>query len=222
MGAKRPLLLALAISLLGHFAVVLLYPDFTFERPVARFDVELVAPDEQLAVAGEEPAPALKETDQATEHVESGAKTLVPEAEVPGAVESAELVEEPGPPRTILNLSRPPDWEEIRKGIPAPGPGLAFNPALDEALRRRQSERRRLALVSGRQAAVYGVADEDYGRTGSLGEELKMNGGCVTLVEDNGVEEGQRWWTGQCAETRQNRFTLPEIEYDALGRAAVD
>jgi hypothetical protein len=222
MGAKRPLLLALAISLLGHFAVVLLYSEFTFERPVARFDVELVATDEQLAVAGEELAPAPEETDQATEHAEPSEKILVPEAEVPAAVESAELVEGPGPPRTILNLSRPPEWEEILKDIPAPGPGLAFNPSLDEALRRRQSERRRLALVSERQAAVYGVADEDYGRTGSLGEELKMNGGCVTLVEDRGIEEGQRWWASQCAETRQNRFTLPEIEYDALGRAVVD
>ena len=45
MGAKKPLLFALAISLLGHVAFVLLYPDFTAKRPVARFDVELVVLD---------------------------------------------------------------------------------------------------------------------------------------------------------------------------------
>ena len=49
-----------------------------------------------------------------------------------------------------------------------------------------------------------------------------MDGGCVRLVEDKGVEEGRRWWASQCTETRQNRFTLPNVDYDALGRAVVD
>ncbi len=228
MGARRPLLIALAISLLGHLAFVGFFPRSQQARPVARFDLELLPAAEPQAVAEVQTSP-----DEVSKKIP--AETEVPETEVP---EPDELREEPPPavatvieatpeavqtpPGVELNLALPPDWQEILKEVPAPSRALAFNPSLGAAVQRRQVERQRLALVAGRQAAVYGVADEDYARTGPLGQELKMKGGCVTLREDKGVEEGQRWWAGQCSETRQNRFTLPEIEYDAIGRAVVD
>jgi len=135
--------------------------------------------------------------------------------------EKSALAAEPARPR--LNLSRPPDWDEIVRSVPGPQQRLAFNPGLERALDHRQAEMQRQALVRRRAEAIYGVSDADYARTGPLGEQMKRDGGCVTLTEDRDVEEGQRWWASTCVETRQNPFTLPAIEYDALGRAiAVD
>ena len=216
MGAKRPLWLALAISVLGHVVLVLLYPNDQTERRVARFDVELLPPEptataEPAADVPEEPPPPVEES-------------LAAESEpvVIAEPESAPEEAKPTAAATILNLSRPPDWDQIVNDIPGPSDNLVFNPSLGEALEKRTAERRREALIASRRGAVYGVADDDYAREGVLGREIKRKGGCATLVEDKGVEEGQRWWASQCTETRQNPFTLPGIEYDALGRAVVD
>ncbi len=221
MGAKRPLWLALTISVLAHIALILIYPNYQPERRVARFDVELVAPapialaepvpeiPEQPPLPVEEPLPA------GTAPAESVEPIPKPEAELDEANPSATTA-------TILNLSRPPDWDQIVNDVPVLQGKLAFNPALGEVLQRRHAERRREALVASRRGAIYGVADDDYARDGALGREIKGEGGCATLVEDKDVEEGQRWWASQCTETRQNPFTLPAIEYDALGRAVVD
>ena len=179
--------------------------------------------DQQVAEAPQVP-PDLP-TEDPLEDSETPEREVVQddEASIPAEVTAADRDTEPAQaPATVLNLSRPPDWDAIIEDIPTPGPGLVFNPSLGEALELRERQRRRQTLVASRQAAVYGVADEDYTRAGALGRELKMKGGCVTLVEDKGVEEGQRWWASQCTETRQNRFTLPDIDYDALGRAVVD
>ena len=224
MGAKRPLLLALAISLMGHIGFVVLYPSNAPERRIARFDLELLPPVPPV----EEPAlPEVTPADEAEPQDPSPLLDTPQElAETtplePAAMDELEQVLERSDQPAVLNLSRPADWDEIVEGMPGPPDQLAFNPALALALTARQAERRRARFVSSRQAAVYGVADESYARTGPLGEEVKMDGGCVRLVEDKGVEEGQRWWAGQCSETRTNRFTLPSVEYDALGRAVVD
>ena len=229
MGAKRPLLLALAISLTGHIAFVILYPLEMPERRTARFDLELLpsAPPPEQPTVAEAPSPVKAEPQEPTLVAETPPELVEPIPSESDPIEAApedELEPVAGPLEqpAVLDLSRPPGWDELVEGIPGPPSQLAFNPGLALALNERNAERRRAQFVSSRQAAIYGVADEDYARSGPLGEEVKMDGGCARLVEDKGVEEGQRWWASQCTETRQNRFTLPIVEYDALGRAVVD
>lgn len=220
MGAKRPLLIALAISLIGHVVFVLLFPQSESEHRVARFDVELVPQQPATAV---EPEPEVQ-------HPAHPPELLAPPEEE-SVVQEAPLSPTPDEPESAaptvrLNLGRPQDWDQIVREIPAPTAKLAFNPSLGEAVQKRNAERQRELLVASRQMAVYGVADEDFSPAEVFGQQqqtkLKMEGGCVTLVEDRAVEKGQRWWATQCTDTRQNAFTLPVIDYDALGRAIVD
>ncbi len=223
MGAKRPLILALAISLIGHIAFVHLFPRTNTRPPVARFDVALVL-EEPVTASEVQENEALSETEPLEAPVPEQEQTVVEEESPPAdkdVVAEAKEVD-PDRPAAVLDLSRPRDWDQIVNEIPAPSRKLAFNPSLGVAVQKRHAERQREALVASRRAAVYGVTDADYERIGVRGQELKMDGGCVTLVEDKGVEEGQRWWASQCTETRQNPFTLPTIEYDALGRAVVE
>jgi hypothetical protein len=126
------------------------------------------------------------------------------------------------PARTRLNLNPPADWDDIVREVAVPDRRLPFNPELDNALQARTAEVRRRRLVSSRSAAVYGVSDAAYARARPYGTEVKRDGRCVVLVEDRGVEKGARWWASQCTDTQQNPFTLPTIEYDALGRAIAD
>ena len=224
MGANRPLLLALAISVIGHIAFALLFPVSDSERRVARFDVVLV-PQAPAAVVQPTEALSVEQGDdppEASEPPEEVAARDEPSLSQSDVIPDETTPDEPRKPTAILNLNRPSDWDEIVNEIRLPAGKLAFNPSLGEAIQQRIGERRRGTFVANRRAAIYGVTDEDYARTGALGEELKMKGGCVTLMENKGVEEGQRWWASQCTETRQNPFTLPEVEYDALGRAVVD
>lgn len=225
MGTNRPLLLALAISVICHITFALLYPIANSERRVTRFDVELV-PRQPFAAVKPQPAASAEDTDRlqdASEPPEAAAPFEESSSSQARATVARPVADAPRKPPAVLNLDRPSNWDEIVNAIPLPPAGkFAFNPALGEGVGRRIRERRRVALVGDRRSAVYGVADEDYARTGALGEELKMDGGCVILMEDKGVEEGQRWWASQCTETRQNRFMLPEVDYDALGRVVAD
>ncbi len=232
MGAKRPLLLALLISVIGHMAFALLFPVPDTERRVTRFDLELIpeAPRSSPETTAWRPPEHPSERPSEAK-IEPAAQTPEPPVSPPveqssSAAVNAELAdttpEDDEKPAAVLNLSRPADWDQIVNEITAPATGLAFNPALGGAVRERILARRRSEHVASRRAAIYGVADQDYTRTGVLGQELKMKGGCVTLREDKGVEEGLRWWVGQCTETRQNPFTLPPLEYDALGRAVIE
>jgi len=130
--------------------------------------------------------------------------------------------------RTPLDLERPARWDDLlgdTTGSASSRGGttnLAFTPALAAALVNRDSARRREALVAERAAAVHGVADASYTREGPRGSELKLDGRCITLVEDHAVESGVRWWSGTCTETRTNPILLNAVEYDRLGRLLVD
>ena len=219
MGAKRPLLIGLAISLLGHIAFVLLFPGSESQRRTARFDVVLVAqqPAPVPPAVPARPEPEARSPASTQTETLDTEPALAPEPDREDSPEDAVADEiadsaEVSVPLPALNLSRPPGWDELISEIPVRPGKLTFNPSLNHAVRQRNTEKQRSALVAARHSATYGVADDDYERTGVLGREIKRKGGCATLVEDKGVEEGQRWWASQCTETRQNPFTLPAIE----------
>ena len=135
---------------------------------------------------------------EAPDDSEATLETTEPVTEVvSGAIEPSPIVPEQ-PLSRPLDLSRPPDWDDIVEKVPVPAGGLVFNTELGRALQAREAEIARSDLVEARQAAIYGVADGDYRRSGPRGEAFKQDGRCVTLVEDPGVEEGQRWWAGTC------------------------
>ena len=218
MGKNRGIAWALLISLIGHCLFWWWAPPLQQERPVLRFDVVL-EPAREMSPAGEtvlqEPPEIPAEPDLApAPPVDAAGLADIPADEV--------ISIPPAEAPVKLNLSRPPQWDEIVSDLPAPKRTLAFNPALGRAVQAREAELRRQGLVRQRLAAVYGVADDAYTRDGALGTELKREGGCVTLVENRDLEEGQRWWASTCTETRQNALTLPTVEYDALGRVAFD
>jgi hypothetical protein len=129
--------------------------------------------------------------------------------------------------QVALNLERPENWDALVGGSeqPPPEPGgvaLRFNPRLEELLEARLQAKERALLVAEREAARYGVADEDYTRSGVLGSEIKRDGRCFTLVEAAGVEPGARWWAGTCPSARQRPLFQSPPGYDGLGRAVVD
>ena len=120
---------------------------------------------------------------------------------------------------TELNLQRPAEWDELVEGIPGSGLSLPFNPALAERVAVRHYEKRRQRLLANRRSDVYGVTDEQYARRTGTGYEMKQDGTCHVLVEEPSVEEGVRWWSGPCTDTRQRTMDLLPLEVDALGRA---
>lgn len=221
MGGKRRLGWALLISLIVHGLLYSRLPEPESRHSVPRFDVELVtlrAPEPAAVAEPEAPEPEkmvsefLPESEPVSETVESVTEAVPNRTDLPPDVPDQ-------PISRPLDLSRPADWDDIVQEVAVPAARLVFNAELGQALQAREAEIARSNLVEARQASIYGVADEDYRRVGPRGEAFKQDGRCVTLVEDAGVEEGQRWWAGTCTETRRNRFTLPTLEYDSLGRA---
>ncbi len=211
MGANRRLGWALLVSLLAHAAFWWRLPEPETVRTVARFDVELTARPTPEAtpelIAEPPPAPVSRAAPDVPD--------LPDHASGESASDGTDVVEP-------LDLNLPSDWDEIVRTVDVPDGRLAFVPEFGRALKARARDGRRSWLTQQRSSAVYGVADPAYSRSGPLGEELKRDGACMRLVEDRDVEEGQRWWASTCTETRQNPFTLPAVEYDALGRALVD
>ena len=121
--------------------------------------------------------------------------------------------------RLELNLQRPAEWDELVEGAPGSGLALPFNPALAERVAVRRYERSRRRLLANRRSDVYGVTDEQYARRTGTGQEVKQDGTCHVLVEEPSVEEGARWWSGPCTDTRQRTMDLLPLEVDVLGRA---
>ena len=226
MGEYRRLGWALLISLIVHGVLYLQLPMPDTGRTLTRFEIELTpsAPGAESDPVAEEkpreqpPESAVPELPaESDEHPVAGADTEQAAADPdPASEETDERESAP------LDLSRPADWDEIVREVTVQDSRLAFIPDLGRALNAREADARRSRLIQQRSAAIYGVADEAYTRTGPLGEELKRDGGCVRLVEDRDVEEGQRWWASTCTETRENPFTLPVVEYDALGRVVAE
>ncbi|MGE0625635.1 MAG: hypothetical protein AB7I04_13270 [Pseudomonadales bacterium] len=214
---------ALVVSILVHGAVVwwIVGQEQPGRAPV-RLEVVLMVPSaapESKAAPADEPVAAADPPALSTPSVREPPVERPPEPRV---------APDPSPPRVVLNLERPAEWDDLvagEAGSDAPGqwaPRLPFNAALEAALDTGIAEQRRRVLVAERSAAAYGVADEAYARDGALGTQLKRDGHCLTLVEDRAVERGARWWAGTCTETRRSPFTLRPVEYDRLGRMVAD
>lgn len=207
MRRKGPLLGAILLSVLGHGVLLLVSLERDVEPPQAVPVLELVlerAPAEPVEVP---PGVVDRVSDRRSAEV---------------AEPAVEPERPPEIPRTVLNLKRPENWDELVESISDPGVKLDFNVDLKNRVAIRESDKRRKQLVEGRVAAVYGLRDELYARVSSLGTEVKIDGKCYVLVESLAIEEGTRWWRGKCKETTVDPFLLDPIEYDAIGRVIAD
>jgi hypothetical protein len=222
MRGNRRLFWTLLVSVLLHGLLLSVFVEPPVEPPKERI-LDLVIVEEPIEEPVEESVVPVEpvEVEPPTEARIEAIAEVPPE---PGPVTELEVpVEVAAPPAgTVLNLRRPDNWDELIDRIPDPDVKLEFNVDLKERVAARETDKRRQRLVAGRVASVYGVSDDDYTRIGARGTQMKRDGGCVTLVEDKFVEEGARWWPGQCTETKANPFTLVPIEISAVGQAVAD
>lgn len=222
---RRRLFVAILISVLVHGVLLLLFPK-SRESPTPQpvLDVVLSSPQqgpepEETEVRVMEPATEPLEPEETA--VSEPIPELAREPELPERVEPAP-VREREVPRTVLNLERPTNWDELIERMPDPDVKLTFKPDLKNRLAVREGEKRRQRLVKARADAIYGVPDELYARAGPLGTEIKTDGRCYVLAANPAVEDGDRWWSHRCTDTRTNPLRLAPIDSDPIGRAVVD
>jgi hypothetical protein len=222
-GTRRRLVLAILISVLVHGVLLSLLPKPS-EGPTPQpvLDVVLSPPRQ-----GPEPEEPEAQTTELRAPEETAASEPIPEParelEMPERVEPEPApVREREVPRTVLNLERPTNWDDLIERTPEPDVKSTFNPDLKNRLVRRERQKRHQQLVQARVDAAYGVPDELYARAGPLGTEIKTDGRCYVLAANPAVEDGDRWWARRCTDTRTNPFRLAPIDADAIGRAVVD
>ena len=215
------LIAAIALSVLVHLAL-LWYWRIPQPEPVtvSVLELELVAaptPEPPPAVEPEplpepEPEPAPEET----EPVEPLQAEVKPAPPIPDEPESR--------PRTVLNLNPPANWDALvaPEEPSRPRSGLEFNPRLSDAVTRRIQDRGRERLLTTRERALYGLPEDAYGRTGPMGDVVKVDGACFSLEQTPDLGAEPRWWMVPCREVKANPFELKPLETDARGRVVSD
>ena len=222
MPRSRRLTIALVGSFLVHTLVIVAWRAdvVTAPRPpAAPLNVELRPPEPDRTFVIEEIKPVVQRRPVLPPPLAPRIDFEVLPAAEPDA-------EEPEPRRrTVLNLERPANWDALIEGKDDADVGsadLPFNPTLAQAVRSSRESRHRRVLLASRYQSVHGLADDVFGRSGPLGEEIKVKGRCYSLQETPELGSAPRWWATRCREPRDKPLKLDPLSYDARGRIVTD
>ena len=228
------LITAIVLSVLVH-VLVLWYWRIPQPEPSPVLEFELLAarnPETPTVVEPEpetspprEPMVEPEPTRDETEPVEPVEPEEEPSPEIPAAtIPAAPDRSETTPARAVLNLSPPADWDSLvdAEEPMRPRSGLEFNPRLSEAVASRIRDRGRERLLTARERALYGLPEDVYGRTGPMGDVVKVDGACFSLEQTPEPGSAPRWWMVPCREANENPFEMKPLETDARGRVVSD
>ena len=219
------LIAAIALSVLVHL-VLLWYWRIPQPEPVTVSVLEL----ELVAAPTPEPPPLVEPEPLPEPEPEPDPEPALAETE---SVEPVEPEDEPSPlsppvaesrPRTVLNLNPPANWDAL---VAPEEPsrvrsGLEFNPRLSDAVTQRIQDRSRERLLTTRERALYGLPEDVYGRSGPMGDVVKVDGACFSLEQTPELGAEPRWWMVPCREVKANPFEMKPLETDARGRVVSD
>jgi len=218
---------AIVLSVLVH-VLVLWYWRIPQPEPSPVLEFELLAArsPETPMVVEPEPEPTRDETEPVEpEPVEPVEPEVEPSQEIPAVtIPAAPDESETTPARAVLNLSPPADWDSLvnPEEPMRPRTGLEFNRRLSEAVTSRIRDRRRERLLTARERALYGLPEDVYGRTGPMGDVVKVDGACFSLEQTPDPGSAPRWWMVPCREANENPFERKPLETDARGRVVSD
>ena len=216
MREKRLFWGCVAVSVLMHGVVAVLWPEFRERAPV-RFEVELLKAPAEPHIAepriadAQPPVPPPAKPERAPD---------VPKATVEAATSEPAPSETTSRPTARLNLNRP-DWATFDQTNQADA-NSTFYPR-QEALAQRRAEQRRNRVLATRAIEREGLSPDAYAAVDPQSEVVKTSRGCFKPHDEVDMAGGgRRWWRVGCKERRADPWSQPPLELGANGQALVE